>query len=166
MSVFTETERERLDKVEHMVEKLIGKIIYDYVMVDMSSPEYTEAESLVKDLCKGLFPELYDAVFNLDNTDLIFKDGKYGDYALYYFNPDSNAGGQFVHCPFSAEQGRRMIKNEEYIDVLAENTQYLSDIDTCHYFYTFFGLLEMKDNGGFLGTDVDKVCSKIVKEDF
>jgi len=45
--------------------------------------------------------------------------------------------------------------------VLAEHTHYLSDVNSEHFFETIFGLLEMKQNGLYLGCDVDAVCKQI-----
>ena len=93
-----------------------------------------------------------------EDVDLIFKDKKY-DYTLFYFNPDSNAGGQIVQCPFSNDQAQRMVGNKDYFDVLAENTQYLSDINTISFFDCIFDIAERMEKGQFIGTFIDDAFS-------
>ena len=81
------------------------------------------------------------------------------DYTLFYFNPDSNAGGQIVQCPFSNDQAQRMVGNKDYFDVLAENTQYLSDINTISFFDCIFDIAERMEKGQFIGTFIDDAFS-------
>lgn len=154
--------------VEDAVWKLLYEdraSVYDREL-DTESPQYKKAMELVEAHCSHAFPELYAAIFG-DGTgseDLLFVDGEKYEYNLFYYNPDSNAGGQIVQCPFDGEQASRMIGNEDYIDVLAENTQYLSDIDDMCFFECVFELLDLKNDGRYLGNHVDEVCQKICEE--
>ena len=130
------------------------------VLYDTSTPAYAQAKKLLASMCEKQFPELYDTVFQHVDQDLIFfvQDGH---FQLVYYNPDAEAGGQLVQCPFTASQTTRMQDKDAYLDVLAENTQYLSDINTAHFFRTVFSLLDAKKEGRFLGTDVHAICSDI-----
>lgn len=130
------------------------------VTYDTTHPAYTQAKKLLAFICEQQFPELYDAVFQHIDQNLMFSRPD-GSFQLVYYNPDSNAGGQIVQCPFDASQAARMQDNDAYLDVLAENTQYLSDIDSEHFFRTVFELLEDKREGRFLGTDLHAVCRGI-----
>ena len=127
---------------------------------DTSNPAYSQAKKLLASICEKTFPELYDTVFQHVNQDLIFSRQN-GDYLLIYYNPDASAGGQIVQCPFTASQASRMQDNDACLDVLAENTQYLSDVNTEHFFRTVFELLDAKREGRFLGTDIHTVCRSI-----
>ena len=130
------------------------------VLYDLHDPEYGQAKTLLASLCEHQFPELHAAVFQHEDLDLIFKNPD-GSFQLVYYNPDASAGGQIVQCPFDVSQAKRMQYNDTYLDVLAENTQYLSDINTEHFFRTAFDLLSAKAEGRFLGTDVKAVCRNI-----
>ncbi len=131
--------------------------------LNTDSPYYKGALELVESHCSIVFPDLYDILSN-PLVDLIFKDGSKYDYALFYYNPDSNAGGQIVQCPFTEEQAKRMIQNEDYLDVLAENTQYLYDIDDICFFDCIFYLLDLKGPEHYLGNNIDMVCQKILSQ--
>ena len=152
-----------LESTEKIVYKLLEKAATGNGMeLDVENPHYKSAYSLTAEYCMHRFPELHEMVFEGDGSeDLFFESGGW-EGNLFYYNPDSNAGGQIVHCPLNAEQASRMIGNDDYIDVLAENTQYLSDINTYHFFNTTFGLLSDYINGDYLGNDKDKVCADIV----
>ena len=135
--------------------------------LDINSDDYKEMLALVESLCEQEFPELHDAVFGdgAGAVDLIFRDRNDSDsYNLYYYNPDSNAGGLIEQCPFRKEDAAEMIGNEDYMDVLASYTHYLSDVDTEHFFNTIFELIEMMRDGFYLGYDVSEVCKGIVGE--
>lgn len=125
--------------------------------LDVESEEYKRAVSAIKELCSRKFPEFYESVFSNSDDNFIFSAGD-GEFILYYYNPDSNAGGQIVECPFDTDGARRLLDGEELMDVLAENTQYLSDINTIHFFNTLLEIIESKEEGCFLGTDVLEVC--------
>lgn len=140
-----------------------GELVYAKDL-DIQSDEYKSMMGLVADLCLREFPDLHEAVFGdgAGTMDLIFKDKwQEGCFKLYYYNPDSSAGGLIEECPFDVVDATEMIGNENYIDVLAEHTHYLADVNTEHFFETLFGLIEMKNEGLYLGSDVDKVCSEI-----
>lgn len=130
--------------------------------------EYNLVMEQVEQLCLWAFPELHQAVFGGSGqgdpgVDLIFKSRSYGDtFHLFYYNPDSNAGGQLVQCLFDMKAAERMVGNPDYFDVLCEYDQYLSDIATEHFFHDVFEMIQMKFDGLFLGTDVEIVCKEIV----
>lgn len=127
---------------------------------DVTDPAYIQAKALLASICEQQFPELYATVFQHVDQDLIFSlpDGR---FQLVYYNPDANAGGQIVQCPFDASQAIRMQDNDKYLDVLSENPQYLSDIDTDHFFRTVFDLLDAKREDQYLGSDIKVVCRNI-----
>ena len=140
-----------------------GELIYAKDL-DIQSEEYRNMVGLVANLCLREFPDLHEAVFGdgAGTMDLIFKDKwQEGCFKLYYYNPDSSAGGLIEECPFDVVDATEMIGNKNYMDVLAEHTHYLADVNSEHFFETIFGLLEMKRDGLYLGSDVDKVCSEI-----
>ncbi len=143
----------RPDKLEKAVYSLLAKAEIDHTgKLDTKSPSYKKAMRITRSNFPDLFCDLDEDV------DLIFKDKKY-DYTLFYFNPDSNAGGQIVQCPFSNDQAQRMVGNKDYFDVLAENTQYLSDINTISFFDCIFDIAERMEKGQFIGTFIDDAFS-------
>lgn len=143
----------RPDKLEKAVYSLLAKAEIDHTgELDTKSPSYKKAMRITRSNFPDLFCDLDEDV------DLIFKDKKY-DYTLFYFNPDSNAGGQIVQCPFSNDQAQRMVGNKDYFDVLAENTQYLSDINTISFFDCIFDIAERMEKGQFIGTFIDDAFS-------
>lgn len=133
-----------------------------YPTLKVDADPYKKAMELSKLVCRKLTPALYEGLFEND-MDLVFEDGSKFNYCLYYYNPDSNCGGQIVQCPFDAEQAAQMVDNEDYMDVLATNTQYLADIDSYHFFETLFDLMEDYLNGKCLGDDRDKCFRTIVE---
>ena len=48
---------------------------------------------------------------------------------------------------------------EQYFDVLAENTQYLSDINTISFFDCIFDIAERMEKGQFIETFIDDAFS-------
>lgn len=83
-----------------------------------------------------------------------------------YMYRDSANWKTFYDCVVAGEFSdtqKEAIQNacDAYLDVLAENTQYLSDINTDHFFRTVFELLNIKYEGRFLGTDIHAVCRGI-----
>lgn len=133
--------------------------------LDIKSEKYKEMLSLVEDLCREHFPELYESIFVDDSVDLIFKSTYDPQlFSLYYYNPDSSAGGQIVNCPFSVEDAAEIIEGEDYIEVLAKNIQYLSDVDSELFFEDIFNLIRLKEDGLYLGNDIHAVCKKILEE--
>lgn len=127
---------------------------------DTADPAYRNAKAMLAEVCKQQFPELYNAVFQHTDQNLIFSRPD-GSFQLVYYNPDASAGGQIVQCPFDVSQVFRMQNHDAYMEVLAENTQYLSDIDTEHFFGTVFELLASKREGRYLGSDINAVCRSI-----
>lgn len=134
--------------------------------LDVESDTYKEIMDMVEALCAKEFSELHEAVFGDPGAgDLIFRDRHDAEsYNLFYYNPDSSYGGLIEQCPFSEEDAPQMIDNEDYMDVLAPYTHYLSDVDSEHFFNTIFELIELKQDGFYLGNDVSEVCQKIVSE--
>lgn len=133
------------------------------ITYDTTHPAYTQAKKLLASICEQQFPELYDAIFQHVDQNLIFSRPD-GSFQLVYYNPDSDAGGQIIQCPFDASQAFRMQDNDAYLDILSENTQYLSDIDNEHFFRIIFELLEARREDRFLGTDIHAVCRGITAQ--
>jgi len=73
-----------------------------------------------------------------------------------------------VECPFDEKQAVEMLSKiqagnpDRVFDILAENTQYLSDINTIHFFSTLRNMLYAKLDGNFLGKDVEAALSNII----
>lgn len=129
----------------------------------MDSPEYKQAVELIENISLKEFPEMYEAFFVDNGIDLIFQNRYDKDsFELYYYNPDSNAGGQIVQCSFNREDIPKMINNEDYIDILAEYPQYLSDVDTDFFFGTILELMDKKIDGLYLGNNINKVCGMLM----
>lgn len=160
-------------KDEYDVCKGIETVVYDWLShqkdaynLDITAPDYIRMMKLVEGLCEDEFPELAESVFGAKDEDFIFRDkNNDGWYNLFYYNPDSNAGGQIVRCEFDEPGAAEMTVNIEYIDVLADYNQYLSDVNSRHFFDTLFELIEMKQDGLFLGSDVKEVCLGIIGAD-
>lgn len=159
-------EHENVEKVSLRVIDMSHKNIESYVYewlnkmteeLDVNSPEYKEAESLIEDLCAREFPELHDCLFGDSDPDLIFTD-IHGGFKVFYYNPDADAGGQIVEGRFEESDISRLLGGEEMVEVIAHYTQYLSDINSHHFFDTVFELLDLKEKGRFLGTDIGEVC--------
>jgi len=131
--------------------------------IDIKSSEYQTAIQLTESLCFYKFPKLYDSIVCKSDYDLIFAKSE-GEYSLFYYNPDSVSGGQIVECSFDMDDAKRILDGEPYIDVLAEHTQYLNDINTVHFFHTIFNLIEAKNDGMYLGNDILRVCHSIVND--
>lgn len=169
-----ETGDQIYDAICYCARRDFGKV-EDYVygwlneqpeVLDVASQEYKENTKLVEGLCNEVFPDLSQAIFGGCDFDLIFRDRNDIDkYCLYYYNPDANAGGQIVKCEFDNEAVGRMYKGEDYLDVLAEYSQYLNDIDTRHFFDTIFELIDMKQQELYLGNNVAEFCKAIVQKE-
>lgn len=137
-------------------EKIYSLLDDTYDEMNVDSDSYKEALRLTKDLCSFEFPDLHTCLFNNSDTDLIFADLG-GGYKVYYYNPDSNAGGQIVECQLEKVDLKEIMDGEDLMEVLAKYTQYLSDINTVHFFDTIFKLLDMKEQGLYIGTDINKL---------
>ena len=108
------------------------------------------------------FPELHEMLFSFSDADMLFSNGS-DEHAVYYYNPDSNAGGQIVHCPFDNDMARRIINGEDWINVVAERTQYLSDINHISFFGTIEELIAKHAEGKYIGHDnLPDMLKKIV----
>ncbi len=160
------------EKTEKIVEEWLNKYrssgFAAVTDLDIESDEHKGMMALVEKYCSCEFQELHDAVFgaNAGVGDLIFRNRNNSEeYELYYYNPDSVAGGQIVNCPFAIEDAPNLIDNSDYFDVLAGHVQYLSDVDTEHFFNTIFDLIEKKKDGLYLGNDVNEVCREIIAKD-
>ena len=113
---------------------------------------------------KRKFPALYDAIFGSNGTpDFVFSKGS-DEHYVYYFNPDSNAGGQIVACPFDDAMARRMLEGEDWIDVVAEVPQYLADINEGSFFDVIADLINNFEEGQFVGIDVTEENLKKILE--
>lgn len=132
-------------------------------VLDVDSPDYKQIIKLVKELCEEQFPELAESVFGDKDEDFIFKS-RLGDnwYNLFYYNPDSVAGGQIVMCSFNKLGAAEMTVADDCSDVLADYPQRLADVNSEHFFGTVFDLLKMKVDGYFLGSDLKAVCHDII----
>ena len=148
--------------IETEVYRLLDNAVIHELELDVESPDYKKALSLLKDLTLCEFPELYDCLFEDSSSDLFFKDQN-GDFGVYYYNPDSNSEGQIVNGSFEESDLLRFLNGDEVSEVIEPYTQYLSDIDTYHFFDTAFHLIALKENGHFLGTDIAAVCKNFLK---
>ncbi len=157
----------------------VEKVVYDWLNgfresglvavtnLDIESSEYKDIVGLVEELCSDVFPDLYEEVFgsSCGALDLIFREKDDPDgFNLYYYNPDSSAGGLIEQCPFDKDDAAKMIDNEDYLGVLAPYPHYLSDVNTEHFFNTIFELIELKESGLYLGNGVNEACRAIVCE--
>ena len=149
--------------IETEVYRLVDIATMNDIKLDMESTEYKKAIALLEELCSRDFPELHDSLFENSDMDLIFAD-KYGDFKVFYYNPDSNAGGQIVEGEFQERDISRFLEGEELIEVIADYTQYLSDINTYHFFNTAFQILDLKEKGFFLGTDIETISKDFLKK--
>ena len=127
--------------------------------------EYMKAMCQASCNTRREFPALYEAVFgsNEGSLDFVFSKGS-DEHRIYYFNPDSNAGGQIVICPFDDAMARRMLEGEDWIDVVAEVPQYLSDINHGSFFDTIAELISNFKEGKFVGIGVTEDNLKKVLE--
>ena len=108
------------------------------------------------------FPALHEMIFGHGDGDLLFSKGP-DDHAIFYFNPDSFAGGQIVHCSLDDDMARRIIDGEDWIEVVAEQTQYLADINHGSFFDTIEELIDSYKEGQFIGNeDIATMLSKII----
>ena len=122
---------------------------------DTESREYIEAREKIQEYLEKRFPELTEIVSGDGAVDLIFSNECDG-FVGFYYNPDSNEGGQIVKYTFDEDQLERIIAGEELMDVVAENIQYLSDVNTVQFFDRIFELVDKKVEGCFLGSMVDQ----------
>lgn len=180
-----------------IVRKDDGKLIFCFPYVENEKMEWETMESLLNDFLenetwftsacynpksweyaremyhasintKKEFPALHEAIFGTDNTDPDFIFSKSpDDHYVYYFNPDSNAGGQIVVCPFDDEMAKRVIDGEDFVEVAAEVTQYLADINHVSFFDTISELIELFKEGKFIGkaTSKEEMISLVKKID-
>lgn len=135
---------------------------------DMKSAEYIEARGKIEDYLEKCFPELAEIVAGDGAVDLIFVNECDG-FVGFYYNPDSNAGGQMVKYTFDEEQLQRIVAGEELMNVVAENTQHLSDVNTVHFFDSIFELMDKKAEGSFLGVmisqeDIRTICGPYLEK--
>jgi hypothetical protein len=124
------------------------------VTYNVKSEEYLRALYNVSIDTEVNCPALNNAIFGPFDCDLLISKGR-DDHHIYYFNADSNAGGQIVHCLFDDDMARRMLDGEDWIDVVAETTQYLSDINTVHFFDTVADIVDAYHGDSYIGNFVD-----------
>lgn len=125
------------------------------------SEEYLREMYRVKKLCEEKFPELHESIFGEKDIDFVFNDG-FDSHRLYYFNPDSWAGGQIVECPFDDEMAERMMLGEDAMDVLAELPQYLGDINTTHFFDNIDALVRDRETPKYVGSDEEESITDLM----
>ena len=126
------------------------------------SREYLKAWLEAYEKTEKEFPALHEMIFGHSDDDLLFSYGS-DDHAIFYFNPDSCAGGQIVHCPFDNDMARRMIDGEDWVEVVAERTQYLADINHGSFFDTIEELIDHYKEGSFVGNeDIATMLGKII----
>lgn len=155
-------------------------IIYGFLNNDFLLEGYCynpKSWEYVREMCSASrntrkeFPDLHEVIFGLgsSDTDFVFSKGSDNHY-LYYFNPNSNAGGQIVVCPFDDEMAKRVIDGEDFIEVAAEVTQYLADINHVSFFDTITELINYSKEGKFIGKSNSKeetisLMEKILKKE-
>lgn len=142
------------DSKEDIVRDFISRYPWENdVTYDVRSFEYVRDLYRVylktEDAVEGDFYDLHRMLFNNSDINMIFSSGP-DEHAIYYFNPDSSAGGQIVECPFDDEMAQRILDGEDWIDVVAERTQYLSDVDTVHFFNTVDSLIKDFQDGHYV----------------
>lgn len=115
----------------------------DQTTFNPRSEEYLRKWYVTHQKTRDIFPELHEMLFTDKDPTLIFSEGNGYHYA-YYFNPDSNAGGTIVECSFDNDMAHRIKNGKDFINVVAERTQYLSDINADFFFNTIGTLLKMK----------------------
>ena len=93
-------------------------------------------DSVSADILKNLDPK---GLISLFGTDKFYVDSDIGSVRWVYFNPDSNAGGQFVENNLTFDQIVEVAENypqSEFFDQLGSIArQYLIDIDTDGFAY-------------------------------
>lgn len=110
---------------------------------------YADLLKQAEEHCKESFPALYETVFGGSDDFFLYYDGSY--FTVYYYNPDSNSGGQIVECTFNDEMAKRILEGESFTNVLAEREQYLYDIDTISFFNKLKALSKSLYDNNFIG---------------
>lgn len=130
--------------------------------LDTRSAQYREAMDMMEEICGWSFPELAGMVFDNSDGDLVFREpSSTGEYAWYYYNSDSNAGGQIVGMPFDEDKAIKMLSHPEPISVIDGRKCWMEDVDKKGFFITIFDMLQMNKDGWFIGTDIQEVCKEI-----
>ena len=99
---------------------------------------------------KAHCPSLHYVIFGPFDYNIVVSDGP-NSHNIYYFNADSNAGGQIVQCPFDDEMARRILAGEDWIEVVADRTQYLSNINTLYFFDTVADIMQSYFDSSYIG---------------
>lgn len=99
-------------------------------------------------------PPLNDMILGPFEKVVLTSDGP-DKHNIFYFNPDSNAGGQIVQCPFDNEMAHRIIAGEDWIEVVAERPQYLYDINTPDFFEMVATLVQSYHDDSYIGYFID-----------
>ena len=92
--------------------------------LDMDTEDYNYHWEIIEQACKTEFPALHVAVFSPHKgvLNLFFRDREQPDsFKLYFYNPDSSAGGLIEECPFTKKDAYCMIGNKDFMDVLADS---------------------------------------------
>lgn len=100
-------------------------------------------------------PPVNTMLFQTSELAILMRDGGEG-YNIYYFNlryfnPGSNLRGQIVRCPLDRIMAQRIISGEDWIDVVAENTQYPCDYCCAEFFELIASLIRSYHNGLYVG---------------
>lgn len=100
-------------------------------------------------------PPINTMLFQTSELAILMRDGGEG-YNIYYFklryfNPGSSLRGQVVQCPLDRIMTQRIISGEDWIDVVAESTQYPYDIDAPNFFELIASLVQSYHNGLYIG---------------
>lgn len=110
---------------------------------------YADLLKQAKEYCLEHFPALHDTVFGEADNFFLYYDGNF--FTLYYFNPDSNSGGQIVECTFDDDMAKQILDGEDLMTVLAEREEYLYDIDTISFFNVSRTLSDSSFDEKFIG---------------
>lgn len=144
------------------VKEWLSKQPYD---LDTDSPQYKEAMEMLEEVCGWSFPELASMVFDGGDNDLIFKTlNEQKEYLLYCYNPAAVSGGQLFAVVFDENEARRIADAEEPIHVVADNREWMLDMGTKPFLLGILQMLEMKEEGCYLGDNIEDVCREIVGE--
>ena len=99
-------------------------------------------------------PPLNDMILGPFEKVILTSDGP-DKHNIFYFNTDSNAGGQIVQCPLDDAMARRIISGEDWIEVVAERTQYLYDVNTTDFFDMVATLVQSYHSDSYVGHFID-----------
>lgn len=125
------------------------KLFVDAETFKTDTEAYADLLKQAKEYALEHFPALHDTVFGKSDDFFLYYDGDF--FTLYYFNPDSNCGGQIVECTFDDGMAKRVLDGESLMNVLAEREGYLYDINTISFFNTLRTLSDSSFDEKFIG---------------